>query len=60
MLAMKPRFALNLTNDDATLLERSAEGWVPLGRAPFDAPDLKAQLDRLRAMHADAVIFTGG
>lgn len=47
---MKPRFALDLTNDHATLLERTAEGWLPLGRAAFDAPDLHHQLGRLRAM----------
>lgn len=47
---MKPRFALDLTNDRATLLERTADGWLPLGRAAFDAPDLKHQLGHLRAL----------
>lgn len=47
---MKPRFALDLTNDHATLLERAEGGWIPLGRAAFDEPDLKAELARLRAL----------
>ncbi|MEQ3625074.1 MAG: hypothetical protein ABNH26_06125 [Celeribacter sp.] len=45
---MKPRFALDLRNDEIALLHRSRAGWLPVGSVRFDAPDLEAQLEQLR------------
>ncbi|MBO4169136.1 translation initiation factor 2 [Luteovulum azotoformans] len=52
---MKPRFALNLTPEAASLLRRMPDGWEELGRVPYDAPDLAEALAALRqAAQADA------
>ncbi|MCY1125461.1 hypothetical protein OU426_01220 [Frigidibacter sp. RF13] len=45
---MKPRFALELTNEAVSLLERGPDGWVRLGEAAFDAEDFDARLAMLR------------
>ena len=45
---MKPRFALDLRNDEIALLHRSRAGWLPVGSVRFDAPDLEARLHQLR------------
>lgn len=45
---MKPRFALDLTNEAVSLLERGADGWVRLGEAAFDAEDFDARLAALK------------
>jgi len=45
---MKPTFALDLTRDVVGLLHRSPKGWLPLGEAAFDAPDLDEALAYLR------------
>ncbi|AZB55771.1 translation initiation factor 2 [Cereibacter sphaeroides] len=46
---MKPRFALNLTPEAASLLRRMPDGWDELGSVPFDADDTEAALAALRA-----------
>ncbi|MGP3695974.1 translation initiation factor 2 [Rhodobacter sp. NSM] len=46
---MKPRFALNLTPEAASLLRRMPDGWEELGSVPFDAPDFDAAVAALRA-----------
>jgi hypothetical protein len=45
---MKPTFALDLTRDVVGLLHRTPKGWLSIGDAPFDAPDLDEALDYLR------------
>ena len=45
---MKPSFALDLTEEGVTLLHRTGQGWMELGRASFSDPDLPAALDYLR------------
>ncbi|MCX8509918.1 MAG: hypothetical protein ORN49_13750, partial [Rhodobacteraceae bacterium] len=47
---MKPRFALDLTHDAVGLLERTAAGWVRIGRALLDDPSLGDQLAGMRAL----------
>ncbi len=45
---MKPNFALNLTHDSIVLLHRAAKGWLEVGSADLDAPDLGEALNYLR------------
>ncbi|MDH5530505.1 MAG: hypothetical protein OEY05_10745, partial [Paracoccaceae bacterium] len=45
---MKPGFALDLTHDDISLLHRTAQGWVEVGRANLSDPDLGSMLAMLR------------
>ena len=45
---MTPSFALDLTEEGVTLLHRTGQGWMELGRAAFSDPDLPAALDYLR------------
>jgi hypothetical protein len=45
---MKPTFALDLTRDTIALLHRNPKGWLSIGEAAFDAPDLEEALDYLR------------
>lgn len=52
---MKPRFALDLSHDAVSLLERTADGWVRIGNALLDAPSLGDQLGGMKALaHARA------
>lgn len=46
---MKPSFALNFTDDSVSLLHRTKRGWLEVGRAAYDAPDLAEGLAYLRA-----------
>ncbi|MBN8630503.1 MAG: hypothetical protein J0L76_06575 [Rhodobacterales bacterium] len=45
---MKPTFALDLTSEAIGLLHRTPKGWLPIGEAAFDAPDLAEAMDYLR------------
>ncbi|MDP3958965.1 MAG: hypothetical protein Q8Q26_02600 [Pseudorhodobacter sp.] len=45
---MKPNFALNLTSENIALLHRTARGWLEIGVAALDAPDLGEALSYLR------------
>ena len=45
---MKPNFALNLTHDSIGLLHRTSRGWLEVGNAAIDAPDLGEALTYLR------------
>lgn len=45
---MKPNFALNLTSENIVLLHRTARGWLEIGVAALDAPDLGEALSYLR------------
>jgi hypothetical protein len=45
---MKPTFALDLTRDAVALLHRTPKGWLSVGEAAFDAPDLDEALEYLR------------
>ncbi len=45
---MKPTFALDLTREAIALLHRTPKGWLSIGEAAFDAPDLAEALDYLR------------
>lgn len=46
---MKPNFALNITESGLSLLHRTPRGWLEVGTANFDAPDLDEALGYLRA-----------
>jgi len=46
---MKPNFALNITDTAISLLHRTSRGWLEVGAAQFDAPDLEEALGYLRA-----------
>ena len=50
MPGMKPRFALELTNDAISLLERAGDAWVRIGEAQLSDPGLDRQLDALRQL----------
>ncbi|MGB0439149.1 MAG: hypothetical protein ACPGFC_03485, partial [Paracoccaceae bacterium] len=45
---MKPDFALSLSFDGIALLARTPKGWRPLDDVSVHAPDLKAEMARLR------------
>ncbi|WP_170971875.1 hypothetical protein [Rhodobacter sp. SY28-1] len=45
---MKPTFALDLTRETIGLLHRTPKGWLSIGEAAFDAPDLAEALDYMR------------
>ncbi|WP_209425207.1 hypothetical protein [Pararhodobacter sp. SW119] len=45
---MKPNFALRLAHDSIELLQRTSAGWLSVGSARMDAPDLDAEVTRLR------------
>ncbi len=45
---MKPTFALDLTRETIGLLHRTPKGWLTIGEAAFDAPDLAEALDYMR------------
>lgn len=45
---MKPTFALDLTRETIGLLHRTPKGWLSIGEAAFDAPDLDEAMDYLR------------
>jgi hypothetical protein len=45
---MKPNFALNLTHESISLLHRTSRGWLEVGLAALDAPDLGEALGYLR------------
>lgn len=47
---MKPSFALNLSHDGIGLLHRTAGSWEILGEVSLDAPNLSAELGRLRRL----------
>ncbi len=47
---MKPRFALDLSHEAVSLLERAAGGWVRIGRALLDDPSLGDQLAGMKAL----------
>ena len=44
---MKPNFALNLTHESIVLLHRTARGWLEVGSAALDDPDLGEALTYL-------------
>lgn len=46
---MKPNFALNITDTAISLLHRTSQGWLEVGKAAFDSPDLEAELGYLRS-----------
>lgn len=46
---MQPSFALNFMDDSVSLLHRTKRGWLEVGRAAYDAPDLAEGLAYLRA-----------
>ncbi|WP_415234354.1 hypothetical protein [Pseudorhodobacter sp.] len=46
---MKPNFALNITDSAVSLLHRTARGWLEVGSAAFDAPDLEEALAYMRS-----------
>ncbi|RUS60654.1 hypothetical protein EGN72_08800 [Pseudorhodobacter sp. E13] len=46
---MKPNFALNITDTAISLLHRTSKGWLEVGQAAFDSPDLEAELGYLRS-----------
>lgn len=46
---MKPRFALDLSNEAIRLLERQAEGWAEIGSADLSDPRLDRRLATLRS-----------
>lgn len=46
---MKPNFALNITDTAISLLHRTSRGWLEVGSANFDAPDLEEALGYLRS-----------
>ncbi|MDN5787396.1 hypothetical protein, partial [Pseudorhodobacter sp.] len=46
---MKPNFALNITDTAISLLHRTSRGWLEVGEAAFDSPDLEEALGYLRA-----------
>lgn len=45
---MKPSFALNVTDDSISLLHRTSRGWLEVGKADLDDPDLPGALGYLR------------
>lgn len=47
---MKPRFALDLSNESVALLERSGSRWTMIAKLALDAPDLLVDLGRLQAL----------
>lgn len=47
---MRPNFALNFTDTAVELLHRTARGWLRIGEAALDAPDLDARMKSLRAI----------
>ena len=47
---MKPRFALDLSNESVALLERSGSRWTMIGKLALDSPDLMVDLGRLRVL----------
>lgn len=47
---MKPRFALDLTNEAICLLERAGDGWARIARADLDDPDIDVRLVEMRQM----------
>ncbi len=47
---MKPRFALDLTNDSVSLLERLPDGWMRLAEVRLDAADLEGELALMQAL----------
>ena len=51
---MTPTFALSLSHDEVALLQRTATGWVPLGRVLPDSAALAQDLADLRARARDA------
>ena len=46
---MQPRFALRISDDGLSLLDRTAAGWAEVGSAAFDGPDLDAAVAALVA-----------
>jgi len=46
---MKPNFALSLSFEGISLMQRSGLGWRVLGEVPLDGPDLDAAMQGLRA-----------
>lgn len=46
---MKPNFALNITDTAISLLHRTSRGWLEVGSAGFDNPDLDEALGYLRS-----------
>lgn len=46
---MKPNFALNITDTAISLLHRTSRGWMEVGSAAFDSPDLEEALGYLRS-----------
>lgn len=50
MLGMKPRFALDLTNDAISLLERAGDAWVRIGQVDLSDPALDSKLNGLRQL----------
>jgi hypothetical protein len=46
---MKPNFALNITDTTISLLRRTSSGWLEVGSAGFDSPDLDEALKYLRS-----------
>jgi hypothetical protein len=46
---MKPNFALNITDTAIGLLHRTSRGWMAVGEAAFDSPDLDEAISYLRA-----------
>ncbi len=45
---MKPNFALDISDTSVGLLHRAVGGWLEIGRAAFDGPDLAEALGFLR------------
>ncbi|WP_050525536.1 hypothetical protein [Pseudorhodobacter aquimaris] len=46
---MKPNFALNITDDAASLLHRTARGWMEVGSVDFETSDLGGAIGYLRS-----------
>lgn len=55
---MTPNFALSLSFDGISLLQRAESGWVRVGDVALDAPDLSGALAKLRA-NAEALAPDG-
>ena len=46
---MKPSFALDLRDEQVTLLHRTSRGWQEVGQTRFDAPDMAEALAYMRS-----------